>query len=258
MVSGLESAKLKLIRAAVHIDAARNAIWEYLADEPSGIAADANGKYTLNFAVPPPPEIALYAGEALYQIRSAIDHLAFDLVKSNTMQIQLPTGWKKRCEFPLLTEIPTKGNPPVPCDLPLPYNFFNRSLPGISRGAFAFIESLQPYYRRDGSSALWYLAKLSNIDKHRYLNLIKGHAQVRLWSTTHDSSAIHAEDGAEIEIPYPKGVKVAGGFTPFVAFDEESLGLDKAELTVDHTLQFCLEDVERLVIPVFEKFLENA
>lgn len=257
-MNGFESAKLKLARAAVHINAARHAIREYLADEPSGITADANGKHTLNFAVSPPAEIALYAGEALYQIRSALDHLAFDLVKLNAMQIQLPASWEKRCDFPLLTEIPMKGNPPIPCGLPLPYNFFERSMPGISMAAFTLIESLQPYHRGDGPTGLWYLAVLSNIDKHRHLNLLNPQADVRFWSTTHGSSVIRTENGAEVEIPYPKGAKMAGGFTPFLSFDEEAIGLDKAELTVDHVLQFCLEDVERLVIPPFEKFLANT
>jgi hypothetical protein len=62
---------------------------------------------------------------------------------------------------PLRTKIPTKGNPPTPWNLPLPYNFFEKTLPGISLGAFAFIERLQPYYGGDGPAQLRTLAILS-------------------------------------------------------------------------------------------------
>jgi hypothetical protein len=259
VVTGLESARLKLDRAAVHIDAVKKAVGEYIGSEPGVITEDANGKPTLNFRSLPPPEISILAGEALYQMRSALDHLAFDLVKLNAMQIQLPAAWEKRCEFPLLTEVPIKGNLPVPWELPLPYNFFDRCLPGISKGAFAFIERLQPHYRRNGSSQLWFLAKLANIDKHRHLNLTKPQAYVRIdavWDGFHHSSVIRTDNGAEVEIPFPKGVKVAGGFTPVVSFDE-TLGIEETGLTVDHLLKFCLEGVEMFILPAFSEFLKK-
>jgi hypothetical protein len=100
VLSGLESAELKLIRAAKRIDDVRSAIWDYLETEPSGISKKPDGKYKLDFTSEPSPDIAILAGEALYQVRSALDHLAFDLVKLNLTQVELPVGWEKRCEFP--------------------------------------------------------------------------------------------------------------------------------------------------------------
>ena len=116
------------------------------------------------------------SSEVLYQIRSALDHLVFDLIKLNPGKVILPKHWERQCEFPLLIDVPTKGNPPVPHDLPLPRSLFERQLPGITPQVFTFIESLQPYNAAPlvilGSlNTFRALAILSSIDKHRHLNL---------------------------------------------------------------------------------------
>jgi len=261
VISGLESAELKLVRAAEHIDAVNDAVWEYLRTEPGGISLEPHGKPQLHFTKPPDSDISVFAGEALYQMRSALDHLAFDLVKHNASGIQLPSGWEKRCEFPLLTEVPTKGNPPVPHNLPLPYNYFINTLPGISQASFTFIESLQPYNGGDGPAQLRTLAILSNIDKHRYLHPTKGEAQVRFDAVVngyHSTAIIRKEDGAEIEAPFPEGVKMTGGFSPFVTLDESALGNHPTRLPAHDMLKFCLDGIERLVIPAFREFLKNS
>ena len=46
----------------------------------------------------PPREIAILAGEMVYLMRSALDHLVFELVGLNASK--LPADWFKRCEFP--------------------------------------------------------------------------------------------------------------------------------------------------------------
>jgi len=76
------------------------------------------------------------AGEVLYQLRSTLDHLAFDLVKLNRIGTPLPSEWEENCCFPLWIDPLTK--PPF-------YNCFKSCLPNISKAAFAFIESVQPY-----------------------------------------------------------------------------------------------------------------
>jgi hypothetical protein len=52
-------------------------------------------------------------------------------------------------------------------------------------------------------------------------------------------------------------VKVAGGFTPFVTFDETALGDSPTGLTADHMLDFCLDSINRLIVPAFREFLEK-
>ncbi len=201
-----------------------------------------------------------------YQIRSALDHLTFDLVKLNPNAIQLPANWVRRCEFPLLTEIPAAGNPPSPRDLPLPFNYFRKTLPGITEQAFTFIEGLQPYYRRNAANQLRLLAQLSNIDKHRHLNVISPQAyrrEVTVFENGVETLTIRrTEAGAELESLFPPEmmparVKVQRGFIPFVTFAEATLGKGPATLPVDHVLELCVDVAEKVIVPAFEKFLDN-
>src|SRR5262249_43983072 len=149
----------------------------------------------------PPPEISILAGEVLYQVRSSLDYLAFDLVKLNPSSIALPVDWKKNCCFPLWVNTPK--NPPV-------YNCFKHILPGITKPAFAFIEGVQPYHRGNGLFAicnvLRFLAELSNIDKHRNLNLTPlniGHLETVTTKIGGHFSYRTVRSGAKLEHPLP-------------------------------------------------------
>lgn len=89
----------------------------------------------------PPHDVAIPIGEALYQMRSALDHLAFGLVKASNPI--LPLDWERNCEFPLKLQLPKT----VPCaPVPFGHDSFSKCLPGIPIGPFTIIESLQPYY----------------------------------------------------------------------------------------------------------------
>src|SRR5271166_5582245 len=102
MISGLDSASVKIARAAVHVDAIRRVI-NSLASTANTyeIIKDADGKEKIRFLIQPPTQIAVLSGEVVYQLRSALDHLAFDLVKRNQSGITLPANWDARCDFPL-------------------------------------------------------------------------------------------------------------------------------------------------------------
>lgn len=267
--SGLESAALKLDRAAVHIEAIRDAIWDYTEREPSAIVPQSDGSHKLNFHEGPPDDIAILAGETVYQIRSVLDYLVFDLVHRNLNNCVLPDGWEKRCEFPLFLEVPLKSrNPDVPYELPLPYKCFQKQLPGVSETALAFVERLQPFYRgREGPSQLWLLAQLSNIDKHRHLNILNPQAHIRRETVYEGETSIiasyRAKDGAEVESPILSStenpaVKMQGGFTPFVSFDESALGEGAATLPLDLILDSCLDITKRIIVPAFTEFLNKS
>ena len=60
----------------------------------------ADGKETLDL-FEPTPLISLFAGEFIYQLRSALDHVAFDLVQMNKGGVTLPTDWQEDCAFPI-------------------------------------------------------------------------------------------------------------------------------------------------------------
>jgi hypothetical protein len=96
-----------------------------------------------------PNNIPVIAGEVLYNLRSALDHLAFQLVLANA-----GTPTDKTC-FPIF-------------DSAQKYKTLSpRKVKGMSHAAIKAIAGIKPY--KGGNDTLWRLHKLNNIDKHRLL-----------------------------------------------------------------------------------------
>jgi hypothetical protein len=268
VVRGIESAKTKLAMAAKHLKSIKRSIAKYSAGRPYKIQiTKAKGKNTRKLTIPkaPPREISVLAGEVIYQIRSALDHLAFDLVKRNLRKIILPPKWDRRTEFPIWVSIPAKGNPPVSQKPPLPYNVFCKTLPGISIPAFTFIESVQPYYRKgEINNSLRLLAELSNIDKHRYLNVVGarvGDSPTSRFRSGLSITGFQALDrGAKLPSVTGRNQSdrpayVHRRFRTFVTFKERAALGDATTLAVDYLLEFILKQIQTIVIPAFEKLM---
>jgi hypothetical protein len=107
---------------------------------------------------------AVYVGEALYQLRSVLDHLVCHLTENNGHVITNKTGFPiflQRAEFR-----DTTGNhtPPV-----------RRLIGGIPPEQQALIEAEQPFQSKFGrpeDDPLWWLYRLSNFDRHRFIHLV--------------------------------------------------------------------------------------
>jgi len=97
----MESANLKLARAQEHILAIRDINEDYTEREPNVIIKHPDRGNELKFIESPPDAISVLAGGCIYQIRSALDHLAFQLVKLNRGGATLPRDWEEKCAFPL-------------------------------------------------------------------------------------------------------------------------------------------------------------
>jgi hypothetical protein len=243
----------KIGRAADHIHVIRKEIDRYASTQPNRIFLQPDGKETLGFADRPPVEIAMLAGEAVYQLRSALDYLIFDLVQLNYRGIKLPRGWEERCQYPIRTKLP-KGCIAPPCDR----IFFENDIPGLNNTAFAFIERTQPYYGRNPGNTLGTLVALSNIDKHRHLNLTNPQAfkcEEVVTPRSRNVSIVRMTEGAELEplsggSVTPDVVDVKRLFVPFVSFDESALCKGEATLPVYQVLEECLEVVRILVAPL--------
>ena len=261
VISGLESANLKLIRAEKHIDTMRGIIMDFLSDEPSMVTKHPDGSDEFKFIERPPNDISILAGEAIHQIRSALDHLAFQLVKLNRTGIALPADWEERCAFPLWIGLPKKTTT---------FNCFGRTLPGITKQAFTFIESVQPYNRGEINAWLTRIATLSNIDKHRYLTVIKGQADRTDKATvlfkgmeTISTSIRRVEEGTKTESPYAfpdmqvLKMHVGGAFHPFVSFSDAALDPGVKAFPIQDLLQACLDQVNRIIVPAFDKFINQ-
>jgi hypothetical protein len=94
-------------------------------------------------------------GEGLYDLRSALDHLAWQLV------IRAGGAPDKRTEFPIFKD-PSKFK-----------NGAHDKMRGMSDAMKAAIRDLQPCFRaKPAAFPLWWLQDLCNTDKHQTLHLI--------------------------------------------------------------------------------------
>jgi hypothetical protein len=244
-----ESIWLKLKRAIEHLEAVKGAIAQDVSTYGNRFTAIADGKETLDL-LEPGPVISMLAGELIYQLRSNLDHLAFDLVEMNSSGIALPAGWEEECQFPIRTTLKPGQT------VPLPYGTF-KNLPGIPVEAHTIIERVQPYYPVGSvNNSLRFLNKLSNIDKHRRFALTRTRAKVRhkiLYKSGCSGESLETLDhGEEMPTPYSWGddpiLSVERNITLKVAFDERDALGDATTVPIDDLLETILNEVWKGVI----------
>ena len=253
---------LKFKRAIEHLEAIKDAIAQDVASYGNRFTRKADGKETLDL-FEPTPLISLFAGEFIYQLRSALDHVAFDLVQMNKGGVTLPTDWQEDCAFPIWCD-PLKAGQTAP----LPYGTFKK-LPGIPIQAHTLIERVQPYYpphvTGPGSPnvSLRMLNNLSNIDKHRRFALTTTRAKVRhrvIFKSGFTGESLNTLDhGAEISTPYAGEddpiVDVERSTTLTIAFDERDALGDTSGVPIDDLLESILGDVWGKVIDPLRRFM---
>jgi hypothetical protein len=160
---------LKLDRAHQQLDSLNNDIRTFHESKPYLVHPKYNPQtrlltLTAHIQKPLPKHWGIQVGEIVHNLRSALDHLVWELVIHHTGSP--PTS--NKTQFPIFeTE---KG-------------YRDRSGPniaGVSPEAATLIESLQPFATgKDGDprasiqrQPLWLLHELSNFDKHRTLHLV--------------------------------------------------------------------------------------
>jgi len=99
-----------------------------------------------------PPKICLIAGDAVYNMRAALDQTVWALAALN--------GIPGKTQFPIIEVWNSDGR-----------KRFERQVSGVPDAAFCEIQALQPYHRGDAfkSHPLWRLDEMCNLDKHRRL-----------------------------------------------------------------------------------------
>ena len=236
---------------------------EYSRSKPYSIVPDSDGKNKLHITKDPPVRLSIILGEMVYQFRSALDHLFFDLVQSNHGKGVLRDGWKRNCQFPLNTKPPDGVTPPVSRS---GFNKFTRD--ALTDEAFTFVEGVQPYYpARDASRLLLRLTKLSNIDKHRRLN-------TTVLMVTRTQEAVTAEGGTSTAIaPWLKSgatidplmwhpfdvadaATVTDEFKEHLFFDEPEIGPPNTTPINEIVYKFPSFMLD-FIIPNFRKLIEN-
>ncbi|MBS0366582.1 MAG: hypothetical protein JSR67_12250 [Proteobacteria bacterium] len=149
--------QLKVERAKKHIEDVQAEITRFLDTKPYGIGTKRDpqsGKliYYVTSVRETPPCLPLIAGDAIQCLMSALDHLAYQIVCSDT-----------------------GDRPPHPDRIYFPIRASAEKYEAVKRGkmtgavdaTFEAIDALKPY--KGGNAVLWALFQLNNIEKHRTL-----------------------------------------------------------------------------------------
>ncbi len=231
----LYGAMLKVLRVREQLDLLKSDFSGFLADESYALGQkhdDETGEDVLFIDAgnrEPPLMWSVRIGEMLYDLRSALDHMVWQLV------IHDGGTPGEHTEFPIFFErhkylSTTRGGGLY-------------KLTGVGTKGLAFISALQPYHARDDAKVLHPLGvlhQLSNIDKHRFLHLscaffkisgkLKftpfGNAGVSRFDIT-DAQRIHGytevarltvfgDRGSKMEVNFPHTLEIAFDDAPAV------------------------------------------
>ena len=164
----LTECRARLAWASQHLLRLKEAVAEYEQSEPYSLRQEfIPTQYMASLYVsskPLPMEISFMAGDVLHNLRSTLDHLAW--------QLALSTGARSP-SFPLGVDPASKSwrsiffplkSKPQSGDVWLP-----EPLRNLSSEAKAFLHDIQPFVASEDPqlATVWMLQELSNVDKHR-------------------------------------------------------------------------------------------
>jgi hypothetical protein len=194
----------------------------------------------------PPPVVpwSLIVGDAVHNMRCALDHIAYELAIADLRHRKLNRKPTRDTLFPIFVT-PNKGN-------------FERLTADITRPDIRQqIDALQPYDRRN---PLWMLAELSNVDKHERLNIFP--AVISFTGTLNASSAtqIGLADGRVFTVDPATGQpheELKPSFTPSVSLKMVMPRTAGAEFDVS-ILQEVHDFISGEVFPQLSRFLTTV
>ncbi len=194
MANPFAGIQLKLIRGLDHLDELHEKGREFIDTKPYGVRFEAyldkrsgerRVRALLTVTDRPPMAFGLVAGEAVYHLRGALDHLVYGLARlnrSNPRGTQFPLAIDRGAYW---TGRPGKESPR------------DSMLSGVREEHRAIIDAFQPYH--DGPLAkrnlLYVLGQFANADKHRLIQPVYG-----------SPSSIKVEpnqQGVELDVRYP-------------------------------------------------------
>ena len=151
----------RIDRAEEHIGALKVALRAYFESDAYEFRGDYDA-YSNEFPITGraqmvEPRICTLAGEVLHNLRSALDHLAWELVRANSGQPDENTS------FPILHVGPTPNKKGIQ---PPPY-----ISGGVSAAAQVIVGDAQPYKLGTAYAGhpLWPLQRINIVDKHRHV-----------------------------------------------------------------------------------------
>jgi hypothetical protein len=167
-MSALNGCRAKLDWAEKNLDALSEEMRVFFEDDPQGFVTEfdePDNAHVVFFkqAKEIPIEWGVALGDIIHDVRSALDHLVYQLVllasatphrRHQFPILDHPNDWKGKVEKP-----PKKGKEGL--------------LDFIDPSHVAFIESLQPYQPTTGLPRLQVLSRFSNTDKHRLIHAVR-------------------------------------------------------------------------------------
>jgi hypothetical protein len=227
----LISTRIKIERAKKHLHDLEVEVRSFLDSQPYriGIKRDPQTRrpvYYLLSVQDTPLSIAAITGDVIQNLRSALDHLAYQLAiigpggKGSLRRIYFPIS-KNEADYKTQKSSKVRGMRP---------------------DAIKAIDALKPY--RGGNDMLWHLHELNNVDKHRLLITVgSAYNSVNVGPTMHrimkHTWNVAGFDDADI-IPMPDlFIKPADRLFPLKAGDE--LFSDVPDAEADEKIQFRFE-----------------
>jgi len=246
----LLGALTKLDRARRLLRELDNCIRVFLASDPFPFAPRYNEQaglhelYVLRVK-PVPPDASAIVGDLLHNLRSALDHLAFQLVVKGTEGVGVPDGRKhpfRHVQFPIFDSADEYAMRKLKCTK------------GMKGEAVAAIDEVMPY--KEGNERLWQLHRLNNIDKHRLLLLVAA----RLQGAVLDTGWVvpHVPIGGARLVPLEEG-SVLVSATPEVVRQMRGLGA-AVELAIfeDHVAEgVALRPMLAEMLELSDKLVKN-
>ena len=227
----------KLQSAQGHIEAFEERLKTWLRDKSYHLVRDPNTpalqKAMLLRSEPIEPSMLCIVGDAVHNLRSALDHLAYSVAIANgaaSGQLKKVSFTARRDEGCFRKDI-------------------RKEIAALGDDWVAFVEDLQPYLNGRGSD-LYAICQLDNIDKHRNLLLLVTVAdKYRLDSTSTTMSMTVLERS----LPVEDGVRLVADadsrtFTQVrVSFGESDCGLD-ADAWVQDSLRALAFSVKKTLL----------
>lgn len=237
----IHSAEFKAGWAKIHLDTLKARIKRFVemeAKQPSAEDDVARGQHVVTlWATDPPIDAALIFGDFICCLRSALDHLAYQLARVN--------GKPSRD-----TCFPIRGDNTLEAQISITKATF-----GFPEDAIALIRVLQPYHHGKGFKLkhLWRLHQLWNIDKHRVIAL---HSTALDWtlpiSLTQPDSVERFED--HVKMRFPLSVKEQMHLYPRPTIDVQFGDDEEGVIVITKDLSEIHQYVAEGVIPMFKDF----
>lgn len=189
----LDGPTLKLDRAHEHLDQLEAEFRSFLRLNPYEVIPQPNPEegldmYRLKVTRSPPARLGIIIGDAIHNLRSALNHLAWQLALLKTATPD------RRTEFPIFIDPNAKG--------------LKKRMADFRPEARVEIERLQPYHRLNPGvpvDFLWAIHELSNLDKHRNLAIISYGLVISMTTSAGKRPSLtligRFEDGTEIPMP---------------------------------------------------------